>query len=124
VKRARRDRVAWLTADLALDLARRMPACCCEVPSPEVLAAVWPLAARLEKLERQAARDKKRAKAAYRKLQRRARLEVAQLIASQDGAPVPVPDLLRTVPMSAGMWRVALVPGAPVPEPAREAEAA
>lgn len=119
MKPRRMRRVALLAVDLAVEVDARLP---CTVPPGELLAAVMPLAVSLEHLERKAAKDRKRAKA-YRKAVRQARREVEQLLASQDGNLVSLPHLLRTVPFSAEMWRLSLVPGAPV-DLAAESEAA
>ena len=113
-------RAALLAVDLAVDLDARLPCC---VPPGELLAAVMPLAVSLERLERRAAKGRRQARA-YRKAVRRARREVEQLLASQDGRLASLPALLRTVPYSADMWRVSLVPGAPAEDFAAETEAA
>jgi hypothetical protein len=120
MKRKRLSRAAALAVDLAVDLDARLP---CTMPAGELLAAVMPLAVSLERLERNSARDRKRAKA-YRKAVKRARCEVEQLLASQDGRLVSLPRLLATVPYSVDMWRLALVPGAPAEDFAAESEAA
>jgi hypothetical protein len=106
------ERAAVLAVDLAADLAERMPHCCA-VPAAGLMPVVWPLAVRLERLERQASKGRKQAKA-YRKAVRRARRDVEQLLATQDGSAARLPALLRTVPMDPAAWRVALTPGAPV----------
>lgn len=120
MKRRHLERAARLAVDLAVDLDARLP---CTVPPGELLAAVMPLAVSMERLERKSAKNRKRARE-YRKAVKRARREVEQLLASQDGRLVTLPHLLRTVPYSADMWRLALVPGAPVEDFAAESEAA
>jgi hypothetical protein len=120
VKRKRLERAARLAAGLAVDVDARLP---CTVPPGELLAAVLPLAVRLERLERKAAKGRRQARR-YRRAVRQARREAGQLLASQDGALVTVPALLRTVPLDPGSWRVGLVPGAPAEDFATESEAA
>ena len=93
------------------------------VPAEDLVPVMWPLALRLERLERRARKDRKHAKR-YRRAMRQARREVEALLASQDGSPAALAALLRTVPFSVDMWRVALVPGAPVPDLEAENEAA
>jgi hypothetical protein len=111
MKPKRLQRAAVLAVDLAADLANRLPGCCA-VPPAGLVPVVWPLAVRLERLERKAAKGRKQAKA-YRRAVRQARREVEQMLATQDGRLASVPDLLRTVPLDAGMWRLSLTPGAP-----------
>lgn len=103
---------ARLAVGLAVDLDARLPEWCSPPPG-ELLAAVMPLAVRLASLERRASRSRKHARR-YRRAVRHARREVEQLLASQDGRLVSLPDLLRTIPFSADHWRLSLVPGAPV----------
>jgi hypothetical protein len=120
MKRKRLERAAVLAVDLACELDARLPECCAVEPG-ELLAAVMPLAVHLERLERKAARNGKHAKR-YRKAARHARREVSALLASQDGSAAAVSALLRSVPMDAASWRVALVAGVPAHELAREAQ--
>lgn len=123
MKRKHLKRAAATALDLAADLAGCLPARC-QLPAEDLVPVVWPLALRLTRLEVRADRHKRHAKA-YRKAVKCARREVEQLLASQDGAVVRLPDLLRTIPFSADMWRLSLVPGAPVGVAAEtEAEAA
>lgn len=121
MKRKHVERASRLAVGLAFDLAARLPECCA-VPPTGLVPVVWPLAVRLERTERKAARNGKHARA-YRKACRRARREVDALLASQDGSAAAVSALLRTVPMDPAMWRVGLVPGAPAHEFEREAQA-
>jgi hypothetical protein len=122
MKRKHLERAARQAIVLAAELDARLPAGCA-VPPEDLFAAVWPLAVRLERLERRARKDRGHAKA-YRKAVRHARREVEVLLASQDSGAASAGALLRTVPFSADMWHIGLVPGAPVPEMSREAEAA
>lgn len=122
MKRKNLERAARLALDLADDLAGRLPEA---FPGggQDLVPLMWPLALRLTRLELRAAKGRKQARA-YRKAVRSARREVEQLLASQDGRLVSLPDLLRTVPFSVDMWRVSLAPGASVEDFAAETEAA
>lgn len=124
MKRKRLERAAVLAVDLAADLTERMPPCYA-VPAAGLVPVVWPLAVRLERLERRARRDRHGAKA-YRKARRQARRQVEALLASQDNSAARLGALLRTVPLDVASWRVDLVPGMPAHEIAQapEAEAA
>lgn len=122
MNRKHMKRAAAVAVDMAVDVEARLPASYA-VPAEVIFAAVWPVACNLERLERRARKDRRKAKA-HRKAVRRARREVEQLLATQDGGPVTVPALLRTVPLRGDMWRVALVPGAPAEDFAAESEAA
>jgi hypothetical protein len=122
MKRKHLERAARQATVLAAEQTARLPPCCPAAPE-DLFAAVWPLAVWLGRLERRARKDRKGAKA-YRKAMRRARREVEALITSQDSSAAGVSALLRSVPFSPDHWRVGLVPGAPVPAPEREAEAA
>ncbi len=119
MKRRHLERAAMLALDLAADPDARLPPCCA-VPPGDLLAAAWPLAVRLERLERRARKDAKHARR-YRRAVGQARREVEVLLASQDSGVASAGALLRTVPFSADMWHVGLVPGMPVPAPKREA---
>lgn len=122
MKRKHMRQAARLAVGLAADLEARLPEWCA-VPPGELLAAVMPLAVRLSRLERKSAKGRKQAKR-YRRAVREARREVEQLLASQDGRLVSLPQLRRTVPFSVDMWRVSLAPGASVEDFAAETEAA
>ncbi len=114
MKRKHLKRAARQAIVLAAELDARLPAWCA-VPPEDLFAAVWPLAVRLTELRRAAKRDKKAARR-YRRVRR----EVRALLAAQEDAPAPLPVLPRLVPFDPECWRVALVPGSPVPEPQRE----
>lgn len=105
----RRRRTARIAVDLVSGMLERLPALCPLDPG-ELLNAVWPVAVRLERLERT-----KPAKAAreYRALRKTARAEADRLLAMQDGASASLPDLQGTVPFLASLWRVGLTPGMP-----------
>ena len=108
MKRKQIERTAREAVVLAVVLERRLPACC-PVPPEDLLAAVWPLAVRLTRLERRARRDKKAARR-----YRRARREAAELVRTWPESPVPLAALERTVALDASCWRTVLVPGAAV----------
>ena len=114
MKRRHLERAARQAIALAAELDARLPAWCA-VPPEDLFAAVWPLAVRLERLERRARKDRKHA-GRYRRAVRHARGEVEALLASQDSSAASVSAMLRTVPFSADHWRVGLVPGMPAPE--------
>jgi hypothetical protein len=78
------------------------------VPSEDLLAAVWPVAVRLVRLERRAKRDKKGA-ARYR----RACREAAELMRTWPESPVPLPALQRTAALDPSCWRTVLAPRGP-----------
>jgi|SRR5580700_2376442 hypothetical protein len=119
MKRKHLERVACLAVDLASGLAVGLPECC----PADLVPAVWPVAVRLERLERRAGKDRKHAKQ-YRRAVRRARCQVETLLASQGDSAAAVSALLRSVPLDAASWRVDLVAGMPAEALPRGAEAA
>jgi hypothetical protein len=89
-------------AVLADELLGRLPECCrASVPREVAYEVVWPLAVRLTKLRRQAAKGRKAGAAGHP-----ARPDTAAAVA----------DLMRTVPFDARHWDVALVPRVPASE--------
>src|SRR5258708_443033 len=119
MKRKHLERAARQAIALAAELDARLPACCAVAPE-DLFAAMWPTAIGLERLERQAAKNRRKARG-HRKAVRRARRQVSVLLASQPEALASLPVLRRTVPFSPDLWRVSLVSGSPVPAPEREA---
>ena len=119
MKRKHLERAAWLAVGLAEEAAARLPACC-PVTLQDVYVVVFPLAVRLERLERRARKNRKRAKA-HRRAVREARRTVAALLASQPEALASVPALAQSVPFRPELWRVDLVPGFPVHAAEKEA---
>ena len=125
MKRKHLEATARLALDLAAELAGRLPGCC-PASAEDLVPWTWPLALRLTRLELRAAKGARQARA-YRKAVKRARREVAALLASQDGSAAQLGALMRTIPMDPASWRVALVPGMPAHEleaQAPESEAA
>jgi hypothetical protein len=83
MKRKRLERAARQAIVLAAELDSRLPACCA-VPAEDLFAAMWPLAVRLERLERRARKDRKGAKT-YRKAIGEIRPGATRTPAGRDG---------------------------------------
>ncbi|MHB1433603.1 MAG: hypothetical protein ACYCVZ_16015 [Streptosporangiaceae bacterium] len=96
---------------LSDELAQRLPAGV-DPPAWDLFAAVWPLAVRVAELEHA---DAKRRRKARKKAARAERGRDAAITAPGvrlEGLATAA-AVARSVPLAAGMWRVALEPGLP-----------
>lgn len=98
------ERVALEALALADALRARLPADA-EIPVGDIFALAWPLARRLVRLERRAARD-----AAARREREALQAQISAVLAVESETPAPGYVLGQSVPFDPAGWRVALLP--------------
>lgn len=98
------ERTALEAMTLADALRARLPADA-EITVDDLFGLAWPLARRLVRLERRAARD-----AAARCEQQALQAEIAAVLAVEPESPAPSYALAQSVVFDPGAWRVALLP--------------
>ena len=98
------ERTALEALALADALRARLPADA-EITVDDLFALAWPLARRLVRLERRAARD-----AAARRERQALQAEIAAVLAVDPETPAPGYVVAQSVPFDPASWRVALLP--------------